>query len=204
MNIKDLSKLDINDLKNLDFAKIQEGILAKPDLAVNVALVLLSLFAMFQIFNSRQGEIRNMKGQLEELEKKSAIVDTYHSTQKQLTDLIGSLPKGIQEDKVIDQLTDMAANRNVQILSFSPAQRESKRYYDKIVVNLNIVSNSYKNICLFVNDIEQSPYAMRLEKWSGSMEDISSLSQTTEISSTQANINAQITAVSINFKNEQQ
>ena len=195
MKLQDFKKIDINDLKNLDFAKILEEILAKPDMAANAALVILSLFVMFQIFNGRQGEIKTLKGKLEQLEKKGAVIETYHATQKQFTAFISNLPKGVPEDTVIEKLTDFAANHDVQILSFSPAKMESKKFYDKVIVNLNIISKNYKNLCLFVNDIENSPYALRLERWGGFMEEA-------EKNNTPA-IHAQITVASIIFKNEQ-
>ena len=162
MKIKDLRKVDVHELKKLDFAKIQEGILAKPDIAVNVALVLLSLIWIFQIFASLQKNLNELKGKLENSEKKGAAIDTYNATQKQFRDFIDNLPKGISEDKVIDKLTDFAAKREVQIISVSPSERDSKKLYDKVVVNLNIVVKGYKNLCLFINDIENPPYALRL------------------------------------------
>ena len=70
MQIKDLRKVDVNELKKLDFAKIQEEILAKPDIAVNVVLVLLSLLVVFQIFASLQKNLNDLKGKLENSEKK--------------------------------------------------------------------------------------------------------------------------------------
>lgn len=198
MNIQDLAKIDINDLKNLDFAKIQEDILAKPDIAVNVALVLLSIFIMFQFYNGRQAEIKTLMGKLEELNKKVTMVDTYYATQKQLNEFKTDLPKGINEYKMIEELSNFASNRNVKISSYTPASRESKKYFDKVIVNLSVSTHSYKDMCMFVNDIENSDYALRLDNWHGSMEDAG------ETTAENGNINAQITVASINFKNEQQ
>ena len=198
MKIQDLSKLNVNDIKKLDLAKIQEDILAKPDIAINVGLVLLSLFVMFQIFNGKQTEIGTLKSEIEDWEKKTAVVDTVNATQKQLADYIKNLPQGLLEDKVIGNLADFAESRKVQIISFSPIQIEHKKYFDKVAVNVSITSDDYKNICLFVSDIENSPYALRLQKWIGSMEENKSGDLTIK-----TKIDAQLTVESINFKNEQ-
>ena len=105
---------------------------------------------------------------------------------------------------VIDKVTDFAARREVQIVSVAPSERDSKKFYDKVVVTLNIVVKGYKKLCLFINDIENSPYALRLEKWSGFLEESTKSTQTLEDTEDVETIRAQITVASIIFKNEQQ
>lgn len=164
MNLSDLANIDINDI---DFSKIREKLLIRQDLVVNIGLIILSCFLMIYIYQDRKDERERLKNKIIALEQKSESIETYQAYQERLEEFMKKLPEEISSDTLISELTDIAVARNIQILSFTPAKQETRQYYDIIYVNLDVLADSYADIGLFIYDIENSIYDLRVERWSG-------------------------------------
>ncbi len=167
MKISDLSKID---LKDIDLKKIQESLLQRPELLINLGIAFFAGILIFNIVGGRMNEAKKLKGKMAEQKKKVAAIKTHEVTQKEFKELIDHLPAGILEDSLVDHLTDFAGKRNIQIQSFSPANKTQKNYYTQMTVLLKVAAKNYKDMILFLNDIESSPYNLRIDRWTGTME----------------------------------
>ena len=58
MNINDLLKVDIKDLQKIDYKKLAEELRKRPDILINIAVVLLTLVIFFNITSTPESESR--------------------------------------------------------------------------------------------------------------------------------------------------
>ena len=145
-----------------------------------------------------------------ELRKKMDILEKSRVTQKQYDDFLKGIPEVIPGDRLAETLAGFAVNRDVQILSFSPAKEESNNFIHLTNVEIHIASENYANIILFMRDIESSPYSIRIGKWSGTSatpDDVSrgrsrrSTGQTVDETIKKEHIEATVEIESVAFKN---
>jgi len=168
MNLKDLNNIDIKDLQNIDLGQIKDRLQGQPDLLIDILLVVVTLVVLSSTFN-KYTEATKLSGiETVELQEQLVALEKFEAAKKQHHDFLKEAPKSIAGDQLVQTLSEFAIRRDVQILSFSPAQKKSNKLVSLTSVKVNIASENYANIVLFVNDIEKSSYPIRIENWSGS------------------------------------
>lgn len=208
MDLNDLSKLDIKDLKNVDWRKALDQFRSRPDLIVNALAVIITFFLCINFYSKRQNEIKNVKYEISMLEGKIGAIDEYDIIKAELDQYVANIPQPISEDQLINQITDYAVARNIQIQSFSPAKKQTQPLYDLTSIILKVTADDYANLWLFINDIEKSPYTMRVERWSGFMGPSAGTARPSRrrtdqsIETEDLVLNVEIEIASINIKNE--
>jgi len=168
MNLKDLNNININDLKNIDWRQVKSRLQSRPDLIINILLIVATLTIVFSAYRKYTTVIKSLAKEKKELSAKSEMLEKLELTRKLYNDFIQDIPEIISGDQMIEALSDFAIERNVQILSFSPAKEESNKFVHLTRVEVHVSSESYANIILFMHDIESSPFSIRTEMWSGS------------------------------------
>lgn len=176
MNLANLKKIDI---KKIDIAKIRSYLLKRQDVLINYASVFLTAFIMFKIFSGQQEQMQNLKIQASQMEKKIVVIAKVDRALKELNALVSSLPTGIPESALIDQVTDLAEKSNIDIVTFYPIETEENEFYKYSHISLQISTDQYKNFLRFIHDIESSSFNLRVDQWSGSLD---SRSQPTQFS----------------------
>src|SRR3989338_7759696 len=91
--------------------------------------------------------------------------------QKEYDAFMRDFPQSILTDQLISKLSEFAANRRVQIISFSPEKERGDEYIKVAKVRIDVITDHYKDLVLFMKDIEDAPYTMRVEKWAGKMKE---------------------------------
>ncbi len=165
----DISKMDINDLKHIDYQKLFKNIRQKPDIAISIIFPLLAIFICFNIFTKSQAQEKTTALKNTEMEEKLEIVTEYIQKQDELKSFISALPAKISENEFFNTITDFAAKNNVQIESFSPAQNKSDPIYDLTIINLTANAKNFSDVGFFIKDIETSKKNIRINGWTGSM-----------------------------------
>lgn len=164
LTLKDIKELDLN---NIDFAKLAKGFIQRKDFLLNFTLIIVTLFLLVKIYDSRKNTIQNTKTKIKALEEKINVISDYQNAQTELEKTISTLPKGLIEmDSIIEKINDFAIKYNIQISSFNPLGTENIVYYTKTGLRLAITSPSYENLGFFIHDIESSDYNFRVERWS--------------------------------------
>jgi hypothetical protein len=168
MNLAELSRLDIKDLKKVNYHKTWEEVRKRPDILVNLISILLTIALVVHIYAKNHEGTRAVRTETALLEKKIVSIEAYNEVKGELNAFLGTIPAGINEEDFINKVSDFALAREVQIKSFSPVGKKDETFFQSTRFVLNITASHYAKIWLFIQDIEQSAYPFRIENWQGS------------------------------------
>ena len=175
MNFKEvvekLNSTSLSSIKEMDLEALKNILRNSPQFILNLAIVVISIFVSISFVTNGKNNEKKFKLNVTEYQEKLEAVKKQEDIKTKYNDFINKFPKSIQASQLIDRFSELAANRNVRILSFSPAKEKNNNYVQQITINLSIESGDYKNIILFVKDIEDYPYALRLERFSAQLSD---------------------------------
>jgi len=169
LRLADISRLDIQDIQKLDYQGFLKDLSKRPDMAISILAPILAIFIRFNMFSKSQTGRKSLTADLIKMDEKIKIVDEYTNAQKELEQFFTTLPPKIAENEFVDKLTDFAVKRDVQIESFSPAKNQSDPIYDATTISLNVNTKTYENMWLFIHDIENSGFSIRINSWAGTM-----------------------------------
>ncbi|MCK5214721.1 MAG: hypothetical protein KAR05_05155 [Candidatus Omnitrophica bacterium] len=170
MNLMDLSKLDIKDLQKINYTQLGKDLTKRPDFIIIIASILLSLFLSIHFFSKNQKLANTLKLEVKTLEDKVAVIETYNKTKGDLAAFQDAISEPLSEEELINIISDFAFKRNLQIKSLTPGQDKESTYHNLISIHVRIESSDFKNMWLFIHDIESSKTALRVDDWNGSME----------------------------------
>lgn len=159
MKIPDISKIDIKDI---DVVKIQNELMQRKELVVQVLLALASIVVGVSAFNGSQAEIAKYKSQIASLQAKTGAIDEYNKTQGEVKDFINKVPAPVSQDKMITLVTDLAGKNDVKILTFNQAEAEKKGTLVTTAVNFSLETNSFANMIRFMAEIERDKDFMQI------------------------------------------
>ena len=192
MNISQiLNKLKATDIKDLRFQKerLKDFNFTQPFPVIITALFIFTLFLSFQIFHRLSAKTADIASQLPALREKISLL----KENKELTDeeskLKESFPPTMNADQVLNMVYALASKYHAQILAVSPAKATSFNEIVKSSFSIDVSSSDYRNLVLFIRDMEQTSYAIRIQKWLGRLEN-----QRTHKISNQSNVEDTIVA----------
>ena len=200
MNLSDLKNIKIEDLKNIDVNDIKIFFKKRLDISIIILLIIVILFVIIGLRGNEKKDLQKTESEVTEMKEKLEAVEDYKIAQANYDRFISVFPKSINNDQLSDKISELAAQNNVLILTFSPQNTKISDIIEFSTVSISITSEKYENIIAFTDSIEQSPYALRIEKWLGK-------SKIEEFKGTQNNgskdlILAEIEIGSIVLKNE--
>jgi|GEM_PF-5843692 len=166
MNIKDLANLDINDLKNIDYAAALNSIKKRPDIIVIVICLLVTSFATVARYRSQKKQLRIMSREIRDLRKKTTVIDEYNEARTTLTDLKTVLPQALTESQIMELLTRTARKYNIMLDAFSPATVVDFPSHSTLSITLNMIVSDYTNLWKFIYSIEHAHQALRIDQLS--------------------------------------
>ena len=102
MNLTELSRLDIKDLKKIDYNKLLLDVRKRPDILVAVGLVLLTLFFSVNAFTKRKQELLSLQQQIGTLEAKITVIENYEKAKKDLADFVAQIPESLLDNNLIN------------------------------------------------------------------------------------------------------
>lgn len=165
--IKKLNNISVDDLKNIDFGRTKEWLQSQPGLIINSLLIIVTIVIVFSSYNKSQESTKLLRKERTQQQEKLKALKSFNALEKQYKSFAKNIPQTIDEDELITVLSEFAIARKVRILSFSPAREDSNNFIKVTSVELNITSEDYANILLFMHDIESSSYLIRIGKWFG-------------------------------------
>ncbi len=165
-----ISELRDIDIKNIDVKQVNEFFVKKPNIAVSILLGVVSIFLVFKFFSEKQVESTRIKRTIDEVQKKIDAINQYNQSLKEFNEYVDALPVGLVGSALLDTLTEFAEKNNIRVLSFTPAQSQSSQFYDSTSISMDVSARNYKDLLLFVYEIENSPYNLRVNQWSESIE----------------------------------
>ena len=165
--LKELNKIDMKDLKSVDVGQIKAVLFGRLEIVISLALIAATIAGIVVLSGNRKQETGQLNYRITQLKEKVTIVQEQKNIQKSYDDFFSTFPKAIETDQLIDNLSSLAASHHIQIQSFSPAEEISGEYWSTTSMSINVSSSNYKDIIQFVKDIENLPYAVQIQKWSG-------------------------------------
>ncbi len=163
-DLKDLnSRFDIN---NIDINQIIEVLTRYLNTILKLAVVLGALVIAWMIFNDYRIKEQDLRLQMSQVQQKLDVIAGRQKAIGNLENLKSSFQKGINEDKIINQITSYATAHGVSISSLSPAESQEKTLYDVIRFDLSALAPDFQALVLFLRDIEKSKYFFMVDSWS--------------------------------------
>jgi hypothetical protein len=154
--IEKLNKIDVKELQTIDYAKSFNKLKSQPEVIVSAAVILVAIFLSFKIYNNTQDEMKSEQRKIKALEEKIAAYEGYKNAQADFNKFIEKIPQPISDDNLMNLLTDFADKRKVRIESFSPLGGKNSPLADTSGLSLIMSTEDYKNLWLFIHDIEES------------------------------------------------
>ena len=152
-----IPKLTLTDVKAWVFSHKVEAICA--------GIVFLSVVILWQFYVIESRRISILSGDVQALLDKEKPASDLVKYQKQGAVLLTGLPNSLNENRFISQLTALAIKRKVTITSVSPPKTYDSGFFCRINTQLSCSVNSFIDALLFLNDIEGSDYALRIDSW---------------------------------------
>ncbi len=207
MSLKKLQDIDAKDIpdliKSIDFNVIIHILKTQPEILIKtIAIIATTIFVIYTI-PSKSLEKKQLKAKGITLQKVLEAKNEQDKLQKKLLSLRNKFPKSLPSNEIITYLSQTAEKRNLQVESVSPAQKSKKDLYEELTMNITISSNEinheYKNIALFINDIENSNYALKLDELTCTLQKTKSRqSRGTSLENDSIRVDVKITSVYLN------
>lgn len=167
MDLKDLNNIRIEDLKNIDANDIKEFFVRRMDISIIILLIITIIFVIIMIRGNEKKALKTTELQVTEMKEKLEASENFKLAQSKYDRFIDNFPKSINSDQLSDKISEIAAQNDVLILSFSPQKTRISDIFEFSTVKISITSEKYENIVSFTKSIEESPYALRIEQWTG-------------------------------------
>ncbi len=169
MDLKELSKLDIKDLKNLDYQAIFNKLKKRPDIMIDTVIILAALTFCVMYYANQKAELNAQSIALMTLEKKERVFRELQKAQDVLKLLKSAIPDPIVESQLIEIITQNASEHNINIASFSPAVTAVQSAGTTITLSIDITAPSYTHLWKFVYQLESKYKTIRIDTWTGQM-----------------------------------
>lgn len=169
--VASLRNININDLQNIDARQLSDMLRQCIDIVLNITLVLVTMVATVLIVKGSGKRSEMLTWEIKQLEERGEAVKESERLKGEYAAFLKSFPEPILTDQLVNKLSEFAADRQVQILSFSPVKEKSDSYIKVAGVQINVSSDNYKNIVLFMKDVEDAPYALQVVQWSAKMKE---------------------------------
>ncbi len=169
MNLKSLLQSDMSDLKNVKLDDVRSKLQSRPMTVIRLLLVIMAVGAVIFGWSTGNKRKQELITELGEKQKKLQIFQELQLVKNDYDSFLKALPKPIDRDSMIKEISELAEKKEVQIVSFVPGERKLNDLVKANILEMNINADSYENLTGFIESIERSPYLMRVEKWSGRM-----------------------------------
>ena len=196
--VASLRNLNIKDLQNIDARQLGDMLRQRIDIVLNITLVLVTMAATVIIVKGSDKRSEMLTWEIKQLEERGEAVKESERLKGEYSAFLESFPGSIVTDQLINKLSEFAAARQVQILSFSPVKEKSDNYIKVAGVQINIASSDYKNIVLFMKDVEDAPYALQVGQWSAKMKEQRVTEGAEKFRKQTVEVNMQISAIQLN------
>ena len=200
MNLTNLKNID---LKELDVNELKEYITDHKDYALSVMLLLATVFFCFTLFSNSRQSVANLKNQLNEIENKSDEILQFENSTKNLKYFIEHFPQAPAENDMVELVTSKAQVHKVVVLSYSPAQEAESGVSIKRSMQFLFNVKDYKDLIGFINDLEATKLALRIDSWRGTIEGSQLLNSANGTDEKTRQMNNQLTLTAVMLNNNE-
>ncbi len=154
------------DLKNIDAGDFIKELMKQKITVMKIVIFVVSAVLIGGLVSNFFKVKTNSQNEMAMLQEKLAVIERYKESKDKFNTFLTSLPKNIEENNLVNVLSDFAVQNNVEVLSFSGVRSQSFAYYDVYTVEMNIRVDSFKAAVVLIKAIEGSSSALRLDSFS--------------------------------------
>jgi len=166
----DLEKLT-SQLQSMDMAQFADALTENQNTLFKGILVVGSVALGVMMFNDHHAKEIALKTKMTQMQQKLDTIKSRDAAIKDLDDFKASIPKKINEFELITLISDYTKIYNITISSLTPAESKDMGLFDLINVSFDLKADNYKDMMLFLREIEKSNFSLRINSWSGHEED---------------------------------
>jgi len=155
------------DLNNIDVDQIVATLTQYKSAVLMGAVIVGTLIIAWMMYNAQCIKEQGLRTQISQLQDKLDVITRQRAAVKNLNDFKSSFSAGIDDDKIITQITSYAKAHGVSISSLAPGMKQDMGLYDISSVDLVGVARNYKEMVRFLRDMEMSKFLFKLESWVG-------------------------------------
>ena len=168
MGLKDLNKLNIKDLQNIDVGEVKKFLFSRLDVSICILIGVLSAAISIFIMVKKINDISSVRAEIQLKHQILAASKEQMQIKEELTKFKTGFPEKLDEESMIQAILKAASQHLAKISSFSPAQEESDQYKKTTRINLTVNTDNFDDMILFIKSIESLPYSIKIDFWSGS------------------------------------
>lgn len=132
---------------------------------VSFASIVVTAGYLLVVFGGQMQQISAMDQDIRLLQDKDQPSRDLTKTTSESKAFFGALPVILPENRFITQLTTLANKRNVSVTAISPPENKEYGFFRRVTSQLTCSVNGVKDALLFINDIEQSEFALKVDSW---------------------------------------
>ena len=170
MNIRELANINFKGLQQIDKDEIIQFIKSRPVVFINIGIVLASFLISYFIYSSYKSKAKSLTTKITALEKKVEAKKSKETILNDMHAIATKFPKIIGRDELINQVSAMAFQEEVKIIRITPGISEENDYLKTFKFNIQVTAEDFERLINFVRSMENSPYAIRVQRISSSMQ----------------------------------
>lgn len=132
---------------------------------IAAGIVLVTVIFLWSFFSLQTPAIDALSAEVQALIDKESPAHDLEKFTKEGSALFATIPAPLPENRFITQLTSLANKRNVTVASFSPPETKEGGFFRRITSQLACSVDGFNDALLFINDIEQSSFALKVDAW---------------------------------------
>jgi len=167
LDAKDLKKIDLSKFKDYNFGRFKEDLASKPNLLIKGVLILITIACFIYSISRYVAESSAVHVKEAEIQQRLDMIQEKNAAELNFKTYLSKYPTVIPTNQLIGKISEFAEQAHVNIISFSPVKVSESDYITQYVINLDIEAKTYQDMVDFVNIIENAPYTLRINKWTG-------------------------------------
>ncbi len=164
MNLSDLSKFDVKDLKNIDWRKLVLTCASRVDLMVQIVGVVIAIAVSIWVLKMHKDGLAKSNADRAAAEDRFVAYDEYREVEAAYALLLKKLPSSLSEGELINRIVDLAQRYRIKLHSISPSAHEKKDKVSVIPVAIEFSAGDYASLWHFIDEIEASKEVIVIRK----------------------------------------
>ena len=134
-------------------AQLEEQVNKYKNLFINAVIIIAALIVAYNLYNSGSSNAESLRAKISGEEKKNMELEKIGKLEKKITAYRKLLVER-DDSAVMNDISDIAKDAGVEVVSVRPSQKEPGSDYTKSLFELTINANGYDKLAKFINAVE--------------------------------------------------
>lgn len=123
------------------------------NMLINAGIIIVALVVASNLYNDNSSNVASLRLKISEEEKKNMELDKLGEMEKKIADY-RSLLVAQEASAVMSDISTMAKDAGIEVLSVKPSQREPRADYSQDIFDLTLNSRGYNQLAKFIKGVE--------------------------------------------------